>query len=56
MIPVFDGRCMIAVFPKCAIAVFPLIELLAGPAGNQLHGFGNDVTTAIVGHQQMNVA
>jgi hypothetical protein len=55
MIPVFDGSCMIAVFPKCTFAVLPLIELLAGPAGDQLHGFGNNVTTAIVGHKQMNM-
>jgi hypothetical protein len=55
MIPVFDGSCMITVFPKGSIAVLPLIELLAGPTGDQLHGFRNDITAAIVGHKQMDV-
>ena len=55
MTPILDGSCMIAVFPKCSLAILPLIELLACPASDQLHKFGNDVTTAIVGHKQVNV-
>ena len=55
MIPVFDGSCMIAVFPESPITVIPLIEFLASPAGDQLHGSGNDITMANVGHEQMDV-
>jgi hypothetical protein len=55
MVSVFNSRCMVAVLPVCPIASLPLIKLLAGPTGNQLHGFWNHITVAIVGHEQMNV-
>lgn len=54
MLPVFNGTSMIAFFLKVSLAVLPLIELLAGAAGDQPHGFGNDVPTSIVGHKQLN--
>jgi hypothetical protein len=56
MFPIFDSRRVITILPEGPITILPPIEFLAGPTGDQLHGFWNDVTIAIVGHEQVNVA
>ena len=46
---------MVSVFPEGPLPLFPLIELLSGPAGDQLHGPGNYFAFSTVKHEQMDV-
>jgi hypothetical protein len=41
MIAGLDGCGVVSILPECALSVFPLVVLLAGSAGNMLHGSGN---------------
>jgi hypothetical protein len=49
-----DRGGVIPIFPKGALTIFALVELLARPAGHELHAPRNDVCTGVL-HQQMNM-
>jgi len=46
---------MIPIFPECSVAILSLIVFLAGAPSDQLHGFRDDLTIAIVYNKQMDV-
>jgi len=55
MIAIFNSRGVITVFPESAFPGFALIKFLPGSSGNQFDGIGYDITTCVIGNEQMDV-
>ena len=53
MIPTFDCRCMITVFPICSFTTLSLIKLLSCPTCNQFNGIRNNITFIASNHEKM---